>query len=1574
MRGRLLSWPVAALLITLGASAQQQFPALEKGFRADKFYQFGGLDSVNVFSGALMINLPIGPDYALDGGLSYGLRLSFNSKIWSFSPFDDGTIVASPDPRSSAGLGWILGMGRFIPDLAPTNTQQVEIYESPDGGDHPFRPILPPGTGCPSPCMIFPKYTDDGTNLRLRNPAPDVREIDFPDGVIKKFVKNGSGAWELREIRSARSSDVVLIAYGTGAIAGCPAGTNSSWTINDTKARSHLVCFTNLLVDTISRPMVNQVVLSRQPQGRPLVYQFVYQAVENLPKPSEDTNTTPAWRQTHDVQVLDTLILPDQSAYEFDLVTDGLVAMTLPTKGKITYQYENWNVPSRDMCDSTYHPGVGLGGFARGVAQRTFKPAVPAGQTTVSHTWQYARALKTSSGAPGSSYLSVRLCDLQTTPNLPPTPTPIQLYDELVVTITDPLGHKVASHFSVWPGDDTGRIPDPETSPSGFKSVHYGFPHGRYDPGQNRYLSQETFDCTGACALKRTSWVRHDPTQVSHDLAPDPLAFKLGSQSTVFHDDPVGCVPEGLQATCGISFSDSSDWDKYGHYRQVVSNVRFDNRTDVRTVTTAWNKAAGVARTFAANAPWVLNTYESSTTTEGGVTTAEQACFDLDTGLLLGSRKLAGTTPAGKDLAVLYEYVSGNRTAEKYYGGDVAPLDSDATTLCSALGTIAAMTPAYRVNHEWQNAQLARSKEQGLDFFSRDLTVDVDGLVTSSRDTSGVQTNFGYDAIWRLTSGASPGRAETTYAYSNAGGTPASFVPPTVVETSWAGSVELVKREYQYDSFGRLWRQKQLMPGGQWTLRETLFDKMDRTASASEAVSLQGVTNEWSFVPPYKTTFAYDLFGRPTLATAADGKTTSTSYQGSRRTTRTSTVAGAGGTEMTVVRTEEQDAQGRLLAVTESSGPTTAAAPAGGSVITRYGYDPGNRLTSVTMTGAEGVVQNRTFDYDGRGFLRWESHPEGGMTSYTYDTRGNALTKHQGAASSLFDLTYAYDVAGRVVEVRGRNPHFNPATPNDPDQPPFRLMKTFSYGTDNIAGDLRRGKLLTAVRYNYDPVNAEGDTYKVTETYTYGDVAGRKTKRRTTITKGYGANEAFWSLVRTVDTSVAYDELDLPSVMEYPMCVGCGSTPVHPARNQGFTYARGRLTSATGFASGITYWPNGMWNVLSRSNGMTDTQVADPTGMARPAAISSALSDACTIPVITGDPVGGSITAGTPSVTLSVAVTGTAPFSYQWWNDAGIMVGTGPSYVASPTTTTSYWVMVTNACKSVQSVRATVSVGQCLAPGGTASAALNANGTYTLEVLATGTEPRTYTWRRTSDQVLMGTGRKVTVGPLTATTTYTVTIANGCAGSPATANVTVNVATPMTVNTLTALRTGSLNQIQVTWTGATSGVAYVLERRNSAAGWTALPALTPAQLTAMSYVDNNVVAGQTYAYRLRTPATTQFPSAYSNSDVATTTTFPAVSAGVIVTASAFNTMLTAVNSVRAAVGWPAVTWSNILSAKDPLPTPGGVVMSTHITSARARMNEALQALGVTVSGFTDAELRGQAIKDTHINEIMGRAY
>ena len=94
----------------------------------------------------------------------------------------------------------------------------------------------------------------------------------------------------------------------------------------------------------------------------------------------------------------------------------------------------------------------------------------------------------------------------------------------------------------------------------------------------------------------------------------------------------------------------------------------------------------------------------------------------------------------------------------------------------------------------------------------------------------------------------------------------------------------------------------------------------------------------------------------------------------------------------------------------------------------------------------------------------------------------------------------------------------------------------------------------------------------------------------------------------------------------------------------------------------------------------------------------------------------------------------------------------------------------------------------------------------------------------------------------------------------------------------------------------------------------------------------------------------------------------------VVLAASFNSMLAAVNSVRGAVGWPAVSWSNILSSRDPLPQPSSIIMGTHVSTCRARMNEALQALGAGVALYSGGDLKGQVIQGLHINEIIGRAY
>lgn len=220
--------------------------------------------------------------------------------------------------------------------------------------------------------------------------------------------------------------------------------------------------------------------------------------------------------------------------------------------------------------------------------------------------------------------------------------------------------------------------------------------------------------------------------------------------------------------------------------------------------------------------------------------------------------------------------------------------------------------------------------------------------------------------------------------------------------------------------------------------------------------------------------------------------------------------------------------------------------------------------------------------------------------------------------------------------------------------------------------------------------------------------------------------------------------------------------------------------------------------------------------------------------------------------------------------------------------------------------------------------------------------------------------------PLAQTTTYTVTVANACAGSPVTANVTVEVQSAIQA-VLTATRTANANQVHVTWTGPTSGVTYTLQRR-SGAGWTDLVTLSAAALSARTYDDNSVAAGKTYAYRLKND-----DEQTSNADVATTTAFTQVPVDAQITNSSWNSVFTAINSVRAAVGWPAVAWSNILSSNDPLPAPGEHIRAVHVMSTRARMNEALQALGVTVQPYTPGDVKGAKVEASHLNDIMNRA-
>jgi FG-GAP-like repeat/Immunoglobulin domain len=179
----------------------------------------------------------------------------------------------------------------------------------------------------------------------------------------------------------------------------------------------------------------------------------------------------------------------------------------------------------------------------------------------------------------------------------------------------------------------------------------------------------------------------------------------------------------------------------------------------------------------------------------------------------------------------------------------------------------------------------------------------------------------------------------------------------------------------------------------------------------------------------------------------------------------------------------------------------------------------------------------------------------------------------------------------------------------------------------------------------------------------------------------------------------------------------------------------------------------------------------------------------CTPPSITSQPTSRTINPG-QSTTLSVTATGTPAFTYQWFVGASgntstpIAGGTSSTLTVAPSSTTSYWVRVSNGCGVVNSATATVTVNQptCTPPSITTqpqSQTINAGSTATLSVNAVGTPAFTYQWfvgtsGNTSTPIASGTTSTITVSP-TQTTSYWVRVSNGCGvTSSATATITVN--------------------------------------------------------------------------------------------------------------------------------------------------------------------------------------------------------
>jgi hypothetical protein len=213
----------------------------------------------------------------------------------------------------------------------------------------------------------------------------------------------------------------------------------------------------------------------------------------------------------------------------------------------------------------------------------------------------------------------------------------------------------------------------------------------------------------------------------------------------------------------------------------------------------------------------------------------------------------------------------------------------------------------------------------------------------------------------------------------------------------------------------------------------------------------------------------------------------------------------------------------------------------------------------------------------------------------------------------------------------------------------------------------------------------------------------------------------------------------------------------------------------------------------------------------------------CATPVITTTSGAGTIFTG-KTRNLSVTVSGTAPFTYQWYqgnspNTANPIAGATNSSFTTPalTSTTSYWVRVGSCSPTLttDSATITVTVEPCPTPQITTqpqSQNIQPNTTATLTVAATNGNPFNYQWYRgnsgdTSNPMAGATSSSFTTPTLQTTTNYwvkvtntcglvtlsntaTVQVVQGCApvftSQPASQNITIGATATMTVTTSSA--------------------------------------------------------------------------------------------------------------------------------------------------------------------------------------------
>jgi len=395
----------------------------------------------------------------------------------------------------------------------------------------------------------------------------------------------------------------------------------------------------------------------------------------------------------------------------------------------------------------------------------------------------------------------------------------------------------------------------------------------------------------------------------------------------------------------------------------------------------------------------------------------------------------------------------------------------------------------HYITYEWDKGRIWKITKiaDGIPF-NITRAIDDNGTIASETNGRGYTTSFQYDGNLRLTSITPP------VGYGN----PTNFAYPPDNSHKYETRGQYYIYHYN-DGFGR--------PIGTFDIKGIDTDIVYK-ACGPKYYSTSNIGD----------TVEYDHFGRVGQITHKDNNTIIYTYLNSNVTVRDE--AGKN-TEFTYNAFGNPDEK-LLVSVKDAMDYTTS-----------YNYNILGSLTNIT----QGAL-SRTFHYNTKNFLDYETHPEKGMIIYTRDNVGNIWTKQDSLGTTI----YGYDELDRLRTV-------NYGT------------GTVSFTYDNADNRYTMTNPSSSVTYTHDPSNRLTHKYETILGHLYTTVYGYDGNDNITgIDYPSGEHVTYTYNNKNEVTSVTGSGWSV-NTMENSMTYYTSGTPIGLPKS--FTYSNGVVTDLT---------------------------------------------------------------------------------------------------------------------------------------------------------------------------------------------------------------------------------------------------------------------------------------------------------------------------------------------------------------------------------------------------------------------------